>query len=259
MMWQDETEKGLFTPGDGLLHDLDPRLKVVACLLLVMLTFSSVNWVSLVLVALALTGATLFSGLTLQPWLRASWGLRWLLLFTLLMHLLMSPGRTLWGTTWLSLDGLLAGLRVDLQIVLALFAAQLLTRTTTAEDLARTFGWFLSPLERCGCRVEEWRVLMLRAIQFLPIVRSEVQATDTTAMPASSGKLSGRWDAWSERLEGLLLRLVERGDVQARELAAAEPDVGPEPGLPPLFPPAARETVFLAALVSLVLLCRLTG
>ena len=45
------------------------------------------------------------------------------LLFTLMLHLLFSPGRTLFGTCWLSYDGLLTGLRVAMELLLALFFA----------------------------------------------------------------------------------------------------------------------------------------
>lgn len=256
-MRHDKTDRGLFQPGDGLLHQLDPRLKVVACLSLVILTFATTRWLSLLLIVLALAATARLALLSLSPLVRAIWLLRWLLVFTLFMHLLMTPGRTLWGTDWLSLDGLLLGLRVDLQIVLALFTAQLLTLSTSTADLARAFGWFIRPLRHFGFHPDELQGLLLHALYFLPVVRAEAGVAGATGETGRAER--SNWEDWSARLEGFVLRLVERGDVMAHRLAAGK-SVGERlTDLPPMLPLASREKLFILTFTLLALLCQLMG
>ena len=40
-------ENGLYRPGETLLHRLDPRVKVLSCLLLVILAFAATGWVQI--------------------------------------------------------------------------------------------------------------------------------------------------------------------------------------------------------------------
>lgn len=257
-MWLDDSDRRQFQPGCSLLHDLDPRVKLAACLLLVILIFAATSWVSLALLAAATVSTACLSRLSLVRLAGACWSLRWLLFFTLFMHLLMTPGRTLWGTSWLSLDGLLVGLRVDAQILLALFCVQMSALTTSMADFARTFGWFMSPLRWFGIRVDGWQDLLLQAMHFLPIVRDEARANGSEAR-AEAGGSNNSWDLWSARLEGFVLRLVERGETLARRMAAGEPVGESLGGLPPLLPLAASEMLFVLGFGLLAFLCRLTG
>ena len=257
-MWIADSEKGLYQPGCSQLHELDPRLKVAACLIFVILTFTAQGWASLALVALAISCAASLARLPLYRLAMACWRLRWLLLLTLLMHLFLTPGRTLFGLDWLSLDGLLQGLLVDAQILLALLSALLLAMTTSMESLAAAFGWFLAPLRILGFQVDAWQELFLRSLQFLPIVRDEARGIDPVENAADAGRGS-RWNAWAVRLEGFILRLVERGDALARTIASGDSAGEAIKALPPLFPLAAREKLCGLLLVLLILLCRMTG
>jgi len=229
---------------------------VVACLLLVGVTFASAGWLSLLLIGLAVAVTVYLAVLPVSPLLSTCWQLRWLLVFSLLMHLLMTPGRTLWGTDWLSLDGLLLGLRVNLQIILALLSARLLTLTTSTQDLARTFGWFTHPLRHFGLHPAEWQSLLLHSLHFLPVVRIEAQAAGAVGQTGRAGR---SWDDWSMRLESFVLRLVEHGDALAQRVAAGEPVSDSLSELPPLLPLAVHETLFVLTFCLLMLICQWTG
>jgi len=139
-------ETGLYQQAETILHRLDPRVKVLSCLVLVVLSFGAAGWMQLLsiitIVALAVWSIKPVS----QQVLRLFWLLRWFLLFTFLLHLLLSPGRTLWGLSWLSFDGLLSGAFVCLQMLLAVAASALLGITTTTASLSQAFGWFVRPL-----------------------------------------------------------------------------------------------------------------
>ena len=189
------TEQGLYKAGDSLLHRLDPRVKVVSCLLLVVLAFAASEWAELfLLLAFVVMAFWLFPPLQ-SSILQLSWMLRWLLLFTLLTHLLFSPGRTLWGISWLSLDGLLRGSFVCVQMLMAVAMSALMAVTTTTRNLSRAFGWFVQPLQWLGCRTDEWQKMLLLTLDFIPVVQSEIRVSAES--DAAANAESARTTAWS--------------------------------------------------------------
>ncbi len=250
-------QNGLYRPGQSLLHNTDPRLKVLACLLLVMLCFAASGWQQLATVGAASAIAVWLAAIRNGSLWRLCWLLRWLLLFTLLMHVLLSPGRTLWGTSWLSLDGLLTGTFVCMQILLAVVTSAILAMTTSTESLAGTFGWATQPLSRLGCRTRDWQRLLLLSMDFIPVIREEMReasmgdAVDKARIPKT--RQEGLWASWMQNMQGLLMRLTDRGDRMAHRLAADGDSMTPPSALPPLLPMARHDRIFSAVMVLLTI------
>ena len=97
MSFVDDFTFGCYLPGDSFLHWLDARVKLVVLALLVMISFAASRAVQLgVLAAIALGGLAL-GYIPLRRWWRGIWALRWLLLCTLLLHTLLTPGHTMGG------------------------------------------------------------------------------------------------------------------------------------------------------------------
>lgn len=227
---------GLYRDESSLLHRLDPRLKLGLLLLLIVTLFAVPGPVQLILLSV-LCGFGLLSCRVpfVQALVKLS-RLRWLLLFTMLLHLFFTPGRTLFGTSWLSLDGLLRGLTVDLQLVLALIFSYLLARTTSPSDLAWGLTRLLAPMSRFGVPVREAGGLLLMVLHFLPLVREEVGSL-SRGEPGTG--FIGRIRSAMGLIGPLLLRLVDRADslahdivsdgfVLGNEMSESERPVGPE-------------------------------
>lgn len=215
-------EKGLYQQAETLLHKLDPRVKVFACLVLVVLSFAAAGWMQLFFILAIVALAAWSIGPLSRQILRLFWLLRWLLLFTLLLHLFLSPGRTLWGLSWLSFDGLLTGVFVCLQMLLAVAVSALLGLTTTTDSLSHAFGWFVQPLGLLGCRINEWQKILMLALDFVPLVHAEIRSSGqaegaTTAKHPPADK-QGRFANWGNSLHRLIFRLVDRGDEIALSL-----------------------------------------
>ncbi len=237
------------------LHRADPRLKLLCCGGLAILAFAAGNWLRLAMTAVALAGLLVCARCTPGWLLRTLWPLRWLLLFTLLLHLLLSPGETLLGVAWLSRDGLRHGLLVCAQVGVAALAAALLATTTSAGQIALASGWLLSPLGRLGCPVRRWQELVVLVLRFFPVLSEELLATRV----AGSGRWRERIVAWGERLLPLFDRLVARADLLAHRIVAGEECLLPEE------PPPARswrtgiDPLLLAGGVMLSMLYLLAG
>jgi energy-coupling factor transport system permease protein len=233
----DDITLGRFVPGDSLLHRLDPRLKLAGLPILVIAAFAAhTAGQRLALVLLAAT-LILLAGGHWRFFLRGVWALRWLFLCTVLLHLLFSPGRTLFGSVWLSHDGLLRGLQVCEQLALAVLFSSLLTLSTSPPELAAALSSLLLPFARFGLPARELSLLLLLVLHFIPILREEALAQLALSRSAGTnparGRLLERGQAVGKMVAPLLLRLVDRADRLARAVAAGRPVVEELPPLPP--------------------------
>lgn len=247
----DDITLGRFIPGNSFLHRLDPRFKLAGLPILVIAAFAAPMAGQRLALALLAGGLILLAGGHWRFFLRGLWVLRWLFLCTVLLHLLFSPGRTLFGSVWLSLDGLLRGLQVCEQLALAVLFSSLLTLSTSPSELAAAVSSLLRPFARFGLPVGELSLLLLLALHFIPVLREEAlaQLAASRAMEENpaSGRLLERGQAVGRMVAPLLLRLVNRADRLALAVAAGEPVVEELPQLPPFSRLRGIDVLFLLA------------
>lgn len=237
------------------LHRADARLKLLVCGGLAIVAFAVGSWSRLAVAGAVLVALAAAARCGPGWMLRTLWPLRWLLLFTLLLHLFLSPGHTLFGVAWLSRDGLRLGLLTCGQLGVAALAAALLTLTTSAERMSLACGWLLLPLARLGCPVRRWQEVMTLVLHFFPLLREELRAT---AVPGG-GSWSMRVAAWEERLLPLFDRLVTRADHLARRVAAGQQSLLPAEPLPPCRVRTNADLLLLVAGVGMLFLGLLPG
>jgi len=168
---------GQYMPGDSFLHRLDPRTKFISLLLLMIITLIIKTFP-----ALALLAALFFLSLLLS---RLSWayvfrGVRsfiWLFLFTAALHLFFTPGPSLpffpigfIDVTWTGVEkgGLVAG-----QLLLVVLFSSVMTLTTSPLQLAHGLEKLISPLKRLHVPVEDFSMMTMLAIKFIPILLGE--------------------------------------------------------------------------------------
>jgi energy-coupling factor transport system permease protein len=210
---------GAYRPGNSFLHRVDPRVKLVLIVGIIACLFSTVEPQRLILIALL--WFVVAAGTTTQCLADVRWiikVLRWLLLFTLLLHLFFTPGRTLFGTSWLSYDGLVRGLMIDSQLLLAVLFSLLLAWTTRPESLAAGLTVLLAPLQRFKVPVKEAGGMLLLVLHFFPLIQSEIVAVKAE-QKKNEGALAG-FRGWLHHLEPLLHRLLDRVDQLAHEIVA---------------------------------------
>lgn len=168
---------GQYVGTNSLLHRLDPRTKLIA-LLVLMLSFLMLDtligyvaatiFVLLALLVSKIQLGRLFSGL--KPVLL-------ILLFTLLYHVLLSSGPTVlwtWSFIRITREGVLMGIFVVWRIILMILLASLLTLTTQPLILAQGLERLLSPLSKLRVPVEQFALMIVIAIRFIPTIVQEL-------------------------------------------------------------------------------------
>lgn len=199
--------------------EVDARLKLFFVLSGIVAVFSAAAPPQFILPA-----AVLLSLLTVcrsfRPYLRMIYAMRWFLLFVFLLHLLLSPGRTLFGTFFLSYDGALRGLLISAQVALAAGFSLLLPRISAPDDLAAAFASLLSPLKMFGLKTDRLAEQLLLTMHVAPIVQdegvaawSEMRAarikTDRPGLSDFAGNIH-------LIIEAMLNRMLDRIDILAK-------------------------------------------
>ena len=210
---------GSYRCGDSFLHRVDSRVKLLLLIGLVACLFSSASWQRPLLILflwLALAGTT-SNGIG-DLW-RIVKMLRWLLFFTLVVHLLFTPGRTMFGTSWLSYDGLLRGAMINIQLLLAVLFSLLLAWTTRPEALAAGLTTMLKPLQRFKLPVHEAGGMLLLVLHFFPHIQHEVQVLKSSRTVDADGLLAGL-KSWVGCVEPLLTRMFDHADTLAYNIVS---------------------------------------
>jgi len=214
-----------YRQGTGLLYRLDVRVKLLLLVFLIACLFSSPT----LLRPMAIAILWLSLALTVDDGVRDLWRVikmfRWLLLFTLIMHLFFTPGQTLLGVSWLSYDGLMRGALINSQLLLAVVFSLLLSWTTEPDVLARGFESLLAPLKILKIPVREITGLFVLVLHFFPLIKAEI-ATEHEGFSQKRTSGLNSIKLWVSRFEPLLGRLFDRADSLAYDIASGKEHVG---------------------------------
>ena len=211
---------GQYLPGDSFLHRLDPRTKFISLLLLMVVTFLIKNFTALGLLLGFFILALIFSRL---PWTYVLRGLRsflWLFLFTAAIHLFFTPGPSLpffplgfINVTW---TGMEKGTLVAAQLFLALSISSLTTLTTSPLQLAHGLEKLIAPLKRFHLPVEDFSMMTMLAIKFIPILLGEtnriIKAQSARGVDFESGNFFRRAKNMIPILTPLFHSVFQRAD-----------------------------------------------
>jgi len=256
MSFIDDITLGRFYPRDSFLHRLDPRIKLGVIPLFVIASFAASGFTHLLLLAAAALFLLLLGNIAPGIWWRGIWVFRWLFVCTLVLHLLLTPGRTLFGLAWFSGDGLSQGVQACCRLSLAVTFSSLLTLTTPPSKVAAALSNLLAPLARIGIPAQRVSFLFRLVLEFIPILRDEARELVSRCRYSPRrgwARLWARIDILREVIPLLLYRMVERADAMAKAYAAGEIRLEHEP-LNPLADNRSNLPAAVAGLLFLLLL-----
>lgn len=213
---------GRYLIGDGFLHHLDGRLKVVATFFLTVVSFWAANWPGLGLLLGLLVALWAGAGLPLENLdqnLRPVW---WLLIFTLVFHLFGDPGPyTHLGPLTLSLPGLDTGGLFSLRLIFLVEMTALLTLTTSPLELTDALEDLFSPLARFRVPVWDLALMISIALRFVPVFWDEAEKIKRAQISRGADFDTRRPLKLAQVLLPLLVPLFASAFRRAEELALA--------------------------------------
>jgi len=214
---------GMYLAADSALHRLDPRVKMGAALLLMVIPFVAQSLGSILLLLAFVAAVALLSTAPLVALLRTLRTVFWLGCFMFFFYLFTTPGRTMIvlggiAVTW---EGLLAGAVQIYRLCLLVTVAALLTFTTSPSQLTQGLEAMLGPLEWVGLPVRELTLVLTIALRFVPTLFEEVDKI-TRAQQARGADLrsGGPWrrtQSWVSVFVPIFVSAFRR----AEELATA--------------------------------------
>ena len=219
---------GQYINSGSVLHRLDPRIKIVGLVALIVIislasTFMAFGALALFgLLSLALSRISpRFIAASLRP---AIVFLAVIYVFQVLFYQPAAPNpHTLWswGPLSVTIEGLLASALISLRALLLYYFVNLLTFTTPLVDVSDGVESLLSPLQRIGLPVNEASLVMVVALKFVPIFISELERL-IKARAARGVKIdSGNFITRALNIGPLLVPLILGGFKRAEALTIA--------------------------------------
>lgn len=162
---------GAYYPIDSIIHQLDPRVKIIITVSLMTLIFTTTQlWTYLLVGVLLVTISCL--GKVMSVCLRRIRSI-WLLLVLMMgITILLTPGRPILSTI-ATYEGVKVATQMALRLVLIVTISSLLTLTTSPFSLTRGIESMLTPFRKIGVPVSEIAMIIQLTLRFIPTFMRE--------------------------------------------------------------------------------------
>ncbi len=215
---------GRFYPAESLLHQLDPRSKILSAIAMMFLIFMSQSlWTMLILAFITFV----FVGLSKVPFKTVLSGLKpmiFILVFAFTINLFTVTGDPLLeiGPLTVSDQGLLTALRMASRLALLILNTTLfLTLTTTPIHVADAMESLLNPLRRIGFPAHEMAMMMSIALRFVPTLLEETDKIMKAQSSRGADYDTGGLITKARGLVSVLIPLFVSAFKRAEDLAVA--------------------------------------
>ncbi len=217
---------GQFIDTRSVLHRLDPRVKIILLIAIIVFIFLAGNFVSLGLIAGFCIALLITSKIPVKMYLKNLKVILPIVIFTAVINTFyVSTGTVLldWWIFKITTDGIMRAVFMSTRVILLILISSALTYTTTPNDLTDAMERLLSPLKLIGLGnlVHMLSMMITIALRFIPTLLEEtgkiMNAQKARGACFTEGKLTEKIKALVPILVPLLISSIRR----AYELAEA--------------------------------------
>ncbi|MCL0087787.1 energy-coupling factor transporter transmembrane protein EcfT [Dehalococcoidia bacterium] len=208
---------GQYTPGSSVIHRLDPRVKIVAVMLLSITVLRADAFIAIAITIL-IAGITFIARLSPSHLLRAVKPLAIFFVLIFLMHLFFTPGAPI-PLPLATYEGLYRGVLLTWRFVFLILSAAILTMTTTPSELMSGIERLLRPLRPLGISSHDAAVMVSMVLRFVPTLLQELDQIREAQMARGADFKAGNLLARMKRISSLVIPLVRNSILRAEELA----------------------------------------
>ena len=166
---------GRYIPGDSVVHRLDPRSKLLAMMLLILIVFWANNPLTNLILFIATGIFIALSGVSLSFFIQGLKSMFFLIAFTTIFQLFFINGNVLFEFSFVRITDYAlqqAGI-IFCRFVLIIFFSTLLTLTTMPLSLASAVEALLAPLKRVKVPVHEIGLMLSMSLRFVPTLMDD--------------------------------------------------------------------------------------
>ena len=167
---------GRYIPGNSIIHRLDPRSKLVAMILLIIIAFWVNNPITNLILFIATGIFVILSEVPLSFFIKGLRSMFFLIAFTTLFQLFfISGGHVLFEMGFIKITsyGIEQAGIIFCRFVLIIFFSTLLTLTTMPLSLATAVESLLGPLKRFKVPVHEIGLMLSMSLRFVPTLMDD--------------------------------------------------------------------------------------
>jgi energy-coupling factor transport system permease protein len=214
---------GQYFPGRSPIHRMDPRTKLLMLVLYIVAIFMSGRLLPFALCAAGLFLAVGLSRIPPKLILKSLKPLVIIIVFTGLLNILYTPGRTL-VSFWIlniTVEGIQTAATMITRILLLVASSSLLTYTTSPMSLTDALENLLAPLKKVKVPVHEFAMMMSIALRFIPTLIEETDKIMSAQKARGADFESGNLLKRAKAMIPLLVPLFVSAFRRAGELAMA--------------------------------------
>ncbi len=214
---------GQYYRTESVIHELDPRVKLVATLMFIISLFVSNNFIGYVIAGLFLALSIYLSKVPPKFIFRGMKTIFFLLMLTMVFNLFLTPGTALvsfWKLT-ITVEGLKMAAMMAVRLIFLITGSSLMTLTTTPNNLTDGLERLLRPLKVFRVPVHEISMMMSIALRFIPILMEETDKIMKAQMARGADFESGSLINRAKSLVPLLVPLFISAFRRANDLAMA--------------------------------------
>lgn len=168
---------GQYFPENSFIHKLDPRVKIILTIVLIVLIFICKNFFSLLLMLFVLGVTIISSKVPVKMYLKSIKAILPIILFTAVLNIFYVRGGIELlnvGFIHITSKGLFTALFIAVRIICLIAASSVLTYTTTPTLLTDGIERLLSPLKVFHIQVHTFAMMMTLALRFIPTLIDEI-------------------------------------------------------------------------------------
>ncbi|MCL2873827.1 MAG: energy-coupling factor transporter transmembrane protein EcfT [Defluviitaleaceae bacterium] len=215
---------GQYYPENSVVHNLDPRMKLIAVTAYIVSLFSVTSVWGYLFTASFLILIIIMSKVPILYVLKGLKAIAFIIIFTSILNIFFTQGDTVLFSVWritVTAEGLAAAGRIAARLILLIAGSSLLTLTTSPIKLSDALEFFMRPLKVIRVPAHEIAMMMTIALRFIPTLVEEMQKIMKAQMARGADFASGGLVKKAKSIVPLLVPLFVSAFRRADELALA--------------------------------------
>ena len=167
---------GQYYLADSPIHKMDPRFKLLATVVYIVILFLINDLLTYALAIAAIGTVMALSKVPMKFMFKGVRGIVVIIVITALINMFATRGETVYfqiGIFKLTKEGIIFAARMVIRLVMLILASSVLTLTTTPIQLTDAIEYILKPFRKIGVPAHEIAMMMTIALRFIPTLIDE--------------------------------------------------------------------------------------